>query len=461
MWTFYLFVATISFIYGADNDYQDLGANLPTPLAEHITGVYNDYLYVFGGKNQTEFDEDGTLWNTKFWRLPLGNIALSGTDDITNKPTSSSWELLSVTAPTYGPASGNNEFACAGQCSAVIGKYLYIVGSYASAGNEFTATDTVYRLDLSTTPPTFAAQGAFPSTTGYGTATYGQCVTAINDVLYTVTGDSQADLVSLTSGTTQASLASYPAGGQFGGFRINAGCGGGNDDANLWLLGGTGDQNKALVYADDYEISGDSWTTRAFGNPGAFDNTDGTSTLSRAKARCISSFTNVIECAGGVTTSAKTTAIRYDTSAYITQTEPNSYSNLLFPTYSAGLNSIELLNDGTNAAELMIVTGGYDTTENQFTPPVKNTVQYAVRYITLPVPTTSPTMNPSHSPTMKPTTPPSRAPTCTGCTRAPSGSPTTAAPTTPSPTDAEPDSGVAQICVVFSCIMAFISVIII
>ena len=193
MLAFCLFVATTSFVYGADNNYTNLNVDLPIPLAEPITAIYNDHLYVFGGKN--------TSFNTQFWKLTLSSIQLSGTQDsVTTSLTSDSWQEITVTAPDYGPASGNNEFACLGQCSAVIGKYLYIVGSYSSGQNvNLPETNTVYKLDLETM--TFESESSFPSTKGFGTAKYGECVTAINNVLYTVTGEDQYATVSYNPST--------------------------------------------------------------------------------------------------------------------------------------------------------------------------------------------------------------------------------------------------------------------
>eukprot|EP01084_Bolivina_argentea_P020896 38816_1 len=118
----------------------------------HITAIYNNNLFVFGGKN-------GNKFNDKFWKLPLSSFNLNMTNlDIIHEPSQSDWiEITSIKPPTYGAASnigiGSNTFACENQCSVLVNKYLYIFGSGSFALKQNNFVNTIYRLDLSQDPP--------------------------------------------------------------------------------------------------------------------------------------------------------------------------------------------------------------------------------------------------------------------------------------------------------------------
>ena len=237
--------------------------------------------------------------------------------------------------------------------------------------------------------------------------------------------------------------------------RRYAGCASNDDNTQLWLLGGANSQlTGGITYADYYTISSDAWTTQTHNDQQThgFDKENQADFSARMQMRCKASlYDPVIECPGGTTTTA---AVNDQSVRYNYNEGTNSYSDLLFKVYSSGVERYEISNDGTNAADIMLVIGGYDASINSLNPRATQTVQYAVRYTTIPQPTEGPTKSPSAQPSMGPTDKPSQGPTCAGCTRDPTKVPT-AAPVNVG------DSGVGHICFVLSCIMAFISVIII
>ena len=179
-------LVAIAIVQSDENTFQSLGVSLPRKLVGLQTAIYNDYLYVFGGRNSSA----GTF-NTDFWRINLKDkfTLTSNNDDITSTLSQNDWESLSVTPPTYSDTDLNsNEFVCDGQCSVVIGQYMYIVAPYNSGGTAGISTNSqlIFRLDLSQNPPVFAAQSDFASSAGYDALK--QCVTSAKGKLYTTNG---------------------------------------------------------------------------------------------------------------------------------------------------------------------------------------------------------------------------------------------------------------------------------
>ena len=178
-----LVIFTIGIVSNAqENAYQILDIQLPLPLMEPITAIYNDYLYVYGGR------QTSGLYNTNIYRLSLnGKISLSGTTDITSTLSQDDWEQETPTAPSYGDNT-DGTFYCQGQCSTLVDNYLYMVNPSSLAADSTTVANTVYRLDLSQWPPVFADESDFTSSVGYVREARAQCVTAADGKMYTITG---------------------------------------------------------------------------------------------------------------------------------------------------------------------------------------------------------------------------------------------------------------------------------
>eukprot|EP01084_Bolivina_argentea_P116413 206855_1 len=98
---------TFALLNGHHTNYQLLKAKLPIPLMGHITAIYNDNLFVFGGKNGS--NNDDIVFNNRFFKLPLSSLSLDISDlkhtYLKNQPSHSDWMEIVVKAPAYGPAS--------------------------------------------------------------------------------------------------------------------------------------------------------------------------------------------------------------------------------------------------------------------------------------------------------------------------------------------------------------------
>ena len=195
-----------SISYQNYTNFQDLGISLPISLQQHITAVYNDKLYVFGGRNGTTLNSPD--FSNGFWSLDLNdlNLQLSASKndiDLSSITTSVAWTELSVTPPTYGPST-TGFISCPHQCSTVVGQYLYIFAPYGSSSES--ATEYVYRLDLSQDPPVYSSQSAFSS--DFGTARSEPCVTSTDDGQY----------IYMVSGSSDETMRYSVSGDQFGSF---------------------------------------------------------------------------------------------------------------------------------------------------------------------------------------------------------------------------------------------------
>eukprot|EP01084_Bolivina_argentea_P304319 525519_1 len=223
-----LFLLILALISDAQHsNYKPLKTKLPIPLLGHITAIYNNNLFVFGGKN-------GNKFNDKFWKLPLSSFSLNMTNlDIINEPSNTDWIQISVKPPTYGSASnigiGSNTFVCENQCSVLVNQYLYIFGSGSFALKQNNFINTIYRLDLSQDPPIFASENDLPITNLNNAKPF--CVTAAMGKIYINTPFKtiQYDPMSVELQTIAIQNASW----------YNVGCTHFKD--KIYLFGGTND----------------------------------------------------------------------------------------------------------------------------------------------------------------------------------------------------------------------------
>eukprot|EP01084_Bolivina_argentea_P048341 89083_1 len=156
-------LATIATITNSETlfpNYQILSTiTLPATyngLQGHITALYGDKIYLFGGKNLTDSSSGTFTTNTRFWEMDIsGWSSLSVTetnDDISSEPEGTWVEITdSVTLPTYGSGI-DGEFYCEHQCFALLDNMLYIMAPFANDddGNSYAGGSDMYRLDLST-----------------------------------------------------------------------------------------------------------------------------------------------------------------------------------------------------------------------------------------------------------------------------------------------------------------------
>ena len=165
------------------SNFKDLGISLPITLQQHISAIYNNKLYIFGGKNGSIFDNSEAGLNELYWSLDLSslNLQLSSSNndiDLTQLNTAVSWQELTVTPPSYGPSSSGH-MRCIHQCSTLINNFLYIIAPFGSSQS---ASGTVYRLDLSQDPPVYSAENDFASSINSVIGNANQpCVTSSND----------------------------------------------------------------------------------------------------------------------------------------------------------------------------------------------------------------------------------------------------------------------------------------
>eukprot|EP01083_Nonionella_stella_P281549 958024_1 len=221
--TLFLLIFTIS--YGQHSNYKSLKAKLPIPLLGHITAIYNNNLFVFGGKNDNKF-------NDKFWKLPLSSFNLNMTNlDIINEPSNTDWMQISVKPPTYGSASnigiGTNTFVCGNQCSVLVNQYLYIFGSGSFALKQNNFINTIYRLDLSQDPPIFASENDLPITNLNNAKPF--CVTAAMGKIYINTPFKTIQYDPMSSELQSIDIKYIP--------RYNFGCAPNFREENIYLLG--------------------------------------------------------------------------------------------------------------------------------------------------------------------------------------------------------------------------------
>eukprot|EP01084_Bolivina_argentea_P304324 525527_1 len=239
-----LFLLILALISDAQHsNYKPLKTKLPIPLLGHITAIYNNNLFVFGGKN-------GNKFNDKFWKLPLSSFSLNMTNlDIINEPSNTDWIQISVKPPTYGAANhigiGSNTFVCEHQCSVLVDQYLYIFGaeSFGSKNNAF--INTVYRLDLSVDPPIFASQNdLYTSNLNNGKPF---CVTVAMGNIYINTLFERIKFNPINDKLQVDTIKDTP--------RLNTGCASNSKQDKIYLLGGKNDsywQGSFNIY--DYTI---------------------------------------------------------------------------------------------------------------------------------------------------------------------------------------------------------------
>eukprot|EP01084_Bolivina_argentea_P304321 525521_1 len=246
----FLLISTVS--NAQLTNYQSLKAKLPIPLMGHITAVYNNHLFVFGGKNGSN-NNDYIAFNDKFWKLPLSSITLETSDIanlvVVNEPSDNDWFQISVKPPTYGAANhigiGSNTFVCEHQCSVLVDQYLYIFGaeSFGSKNNAF--INTVYRLDLSVDPPIFASQNdLYTSNLNNGKPF---CVTVAMGNIYINTLFERIKFNPINDKLQVDTIKDTP--------RLNTGCASNSKQDKIYLLGGKNDsywQGSFNIY--DYTI---------------------------------------------------------------------------------------------------------------------------------------------------------------------------------------------------------------
>ena len=192
--------------------------------------------------------------------------------------------------------------------------------------------------------------------------------------------------------------------------RESAGCAVSYDGEEVYIFGGydlTGSATHGSDTIDRYIASSNSWTDS--GN-------DELPQLAK-DLKCITNlYDETIICPGGYASSdAYSDTIIYKTP--IRETIQIISLNISVASY--GLSKYEFINDGTDQAFILFVSGGQDGDLNAI-----DTIQYIVAYNSpslsptsapSPIPTISPTNAPSESPTIapthSPTIPPSMAPT--------------------------------------------------
>eukprot|EP01084_Bolivina_argentea_P304322 525523_1 len=353
----FLLISTVS--NAQLTNYQSLKAKLPIPLMGHITAVYNNHLFVFGGKNGSN-NNDYIAFNDKFWKLPLSSITLETSDIanlvVVNEPSDNDWFQISVKPPTYGAANhigiGSNTFVCEHQCSVLVDQYLYIFGaeSFGSKNNAF--INTVYRLDLSQDPPIFASENDLPITNLNNAKPF--CVTAAMGKIYINTPFKtiQYDPMSVELQTIAIQNASW----------YNVGCTHFKD--KIYLFGGTND----LFDTRSYTVG---INTTKF-----HDHT--LNVYSRNNIKCISLglYSYNIECPGGLDMVNHS----YPQNSIIWNTYNNSqtYVNLQIGVAQYGLELYQIHTDTNYNASIIFVIGGAN--DETGIEKAIDTIQYSVRY---------------------------------------------------------------------------------
>lgn len=221
--------------------------------------------------------------------------------------------------------------------------------------------------------------------------------------------------------TTLASLSEY---------RQSAGCALSRDETKLYIFGGTAASYAHRKVIDIYNVTNDSWTNN-LGDSKA-------TTLSHVvrSVQCESNeYDDTIVCPAGsvgYSYASNDVAVYKTISDSIVETLSMETS-----TSSYGMSKWQFVNDGTDEADIVLVSGGYDVQTT-----IYDTIQYLVLYHThtdspTAAPTQSPTEAPSNAPTAPPTVPPTEEPT-----ESPSAEPS-AAPTNPTTTVIVTRSGTA------------------
>eukprot|EP00484_Ammonia_sp_Unknown_P023674 CAMPEP_0197030564 /NCGR_PEP_ID=MMETSP1384-20130603/9779_1 /TAXON_ID=29189 /ORGANISM="Ammonia sp." /LENGTH=484 /DNA_ID=CAMNT_0042459945 /DNA_START=54 /DNA_END=1508 /DNA_ORIENTATION=- len=420
-------------------DFKTFPLTLPIPLQEHIATVYNNKLFIIGGRNDTIF---GTDASPKAWSLDLSalNLQLTSTKtDITVGNTAVQWQQLSIANPTYGPITAGF-IRCTSQCYTQIGPYLYIAAPY---GKTDTYNSALYRLDLSQSPPVYATDTELGlaynlgNPNAFGNSVKEPCLTASADgeYLYLVGGNINAGGTAAENYFLRLNVSTneWVRLTNMNQNRQSAGCAANYNDEEVYIFGGKDDCNRITpcssitgsVEIDTYFAATASWTD----NEGYLQ-----PELSQPKSnlKCINNpYDESIICPGGSAQSAykDTTIYRTPQKAIIDTIE------LTQVTTSYGIATYEFINNGVDQAFILFVTGGGDQNIN-----VYDSIQYTV-IANVPTdaptaaPTDSPSMSPSAAPTDTPTAAPSNAPV-----QPPTAAPTEA-PTVPLTTMAETRQG--------------------
>eukprot|EP01084_Bolivina_argentea_P304323 525524_1 len=344
-----LFLLIFALISDAQHsNYKPLKTKLPIPLLGHITAIYNNNLFVFGGKN-------GNKFNDKFWKLPLSSFSLNMTNlDIINEPSNTDWIQISVKPPTYGSASnigiGSNTFVCENQCSVLVNQYLYIFGSGSFALKQNNFINTIYRLDLSQDPPIFASENDLPITNLNNAKPF--CVTAAMGKIYINTPFKTIQYDPMSIELQSIDIKYTP--------KYNFGCAPNFGEENIYLLGGNN---------DSYSYSIATNTNRYF---------QYSKDTSRNNIKCISLglYSYNIECPGGLDMVNHS----YPQNSIIWNTYNNSqtYVNLQIGVAQYGLELYQIHTDTNYNASIIFVIGGAN--DETGIEKAIDTIQYSVRY---------------------------------------------------------------------------------
>eukprot|EP01083_Nonionella_stella_P008821 25537_1 len=419
LWTYIAHVTSQNFNY---TNFKTLGITLPKKLRQHISAVYNNKLYVFGGVNTTILEP--TAFSTLYWSLDLSqlNLELSSSKndiDTSTLNTGEGWQQLSIVHPSYGTADSTGIMRCIHQCSVLVDQYLYIVAPY---GRDITYTTWAYRLDLSASPPAFSAANEFEST--LPSSIKEPCVTASHDksYLYLVGGDeaTSGDEADNTIRRYTISTDQWDELPSMNENRQSAGCAMSYNDKELYIFGGkskcpstpcsTTFGSKTI---DTYNVETRVWT-----NNGAINSPELPKFTS--DLQCVSNlYDETILCPGGIAQRSYD-----DTIIYRTPTKKIVDTVYLSnDTSSYGMATYEFVNAGNDQAKILLITGGHNGDLE-----VYDTIQYTVIYN---VPTQAPTSAPTAAPTLAPSDAPSAPPTLSPSdapsqppTRAPSFNPT-------------------------------------
>eukprot|EP01083_Nonionella_stella_P294526 1001172_1 len=423
----------------SEPSYQLLSTRLPKTLKGHITGIYRDTLFLFGGNPVNS--EGDYRHNMQWYKLDLKSLQMSPNVDRTDiTSVTGSWvEISGVTMPDYGPqaqgSTNEGQFWCArNQCSAVVGQYLFVVAP-GYAESPYSKHPFIYRIDLSQDPPVFANQTDFQSTiSGYGESV--SCVTTDGTDLYygggctnfcrgTYVAEDSVYKYDVSTDTHELAFAMS----NNHGYRTSFGCAWNNhmykvDGFRLYFV--QGDDNTAMSgYLSDYEYydrTTQSWSA-SISLPSA----------NRVYTKCINNpFTSTVECGTGMPS--------YDSNNKVTLLNGSSFDRtvtLYQSVYQYTMEHYIIHLTATEGCAVMLVLGG---SSDSGAGAVLDYMQYALRCYTIDG-TDQPTADPTKYPTATPTAP-SEAPTVPSIppTTDPTIDPTpvTPSPVTPSPVTPSP-----------------------
>eukprot|EP01084_Bolivina_argentea_P306206 529086_1 len=328
------------------NDFQYFLMNLPIQLDSHISTIFNQKLYVFGG-----YKNPGT--NTDFYSLDLSafDFKLNENRDDIIAQGSSNWVQITsnVILPDYGATTGS--FICSTQCSVLIDNFLYI----------FKGTGQMYRVEITDNQLIFANSTQINYTTPYNIN--GACITSDGNDVYWMK-NSQFGMFNVS--TQQHHLLTnlkYS--------RWESACSFDRKKEKIYQFGGESSSSNPLYAIDWYTISTNNWT-----------NHDGRNDLGACGKcdwgwRCLQHpFYDLIECTdgfGGVTWNTSS-----NSRIYSSATQNRNYDLTLYH-----LNSDTVI---------VLVTGGWTGSAKV------NYIRYSVIDIGV-----NPTVEPTNIPTVEPT----------------------------------------------------------